>query len=76
MSEPRERRSVYTCLVGHAIPPDQLEILTELCVLDCGATVRQCREHGTPIALTSFPQNAEETHPAGDLDGSVDSANR
>ena len=76
MSEARERHTVYTCLVGHPISADQLEILTETCVLDRGATLRQCREHGTPIALTSFPQNAEETHPAGDLDGSVDSANR
>jgi hypothetical protein len=42
----------YRCVVGHEIPSDLLEELTEVASLDAGASVRLCREHGAPIAVT------------------------
>jgi hypothetical protein len=69
MMTPAGRTTTYTCLVGHPIAADQLETLTELRVLDQGATVRQCREHGAPIALTTVPNgpkpgSLQADHPA------------
>jgi hypothetical protein len=42
----------YACLVGHDIPVDELDQYTEVVILDGGARVRICREHGAPIAVS------------------------
>jgi hypothetical protein len=42
----------YRCAVGHEIPSERIEELTELASLDAGASVRLCREHGAPIVVT------------------------
>jgi len=49
------RIEAYSCSVGHAIPADRLEELTEVVELDTGAEVRICAEHGAPIVLTLSP---------------------
>ena len=49
----------YTCVVGHVIPAELLETATEVQVLDRGAEVRLCREHGTPIAVRRSPGTRE-----------------
>jgi hypothetical protein len=53
ISNPRE--VTYRCVVGHAVPASELDRLTAVTRLDGGAEVRLCREHGTPIAMTSRP---------------------
>ena len=47
-----ERHRLYTCTVGHAIDSARLNEDTEIVVLDAGARVRVCREHGAPVAET------------------------
>lgn len=42
----------YRCVVGHVIAAGQLDALTETVSLDGGASVRVCRDHGAPIAMT------------------------
>jgi len=42
----------YRCVVGHEIPFERIEELTQIASLDEGASVRLCREHGAPIAVT------------------------
>lgn len=42
----------YACVAGHPISPDHLDLDTEIVLMDAGATVRICREHGCPIAIT------------------------
>lgn len=46
--------TTYRCVVGHEIPPADLDRLTDLVMLDAGARVRICREHGAPIAETKL----------------------
>jgi hypothetical protein len=40
----------YYCVAGHVIGPKDLSAATEICLMDGGARVRICREHGTAIA--------------------------
>ena len=46
------RQTRYACVVGHEIPTDELQSLTEVWSLDTGAEVRVCREHGAPVAIS------------------------
>lgn len=55
MTAESERETTYHCVVGHEIPSAELETRTELWVLDGGAEVRVCAEHGAPVALTRQP---------------------
>lgn len=56
----------YRCVVGHEIPSERIEELTEVASLDAGASVRLCREHGAPIAVSILHRGL----PADDRDGS------
>jgi hypothetical protein len=48
-------RTDYRCVTGHPIPAGALDSLTEVVSLDGGAVVRQCCEHGAPIAILISP---------------------
>jgi hypothetical protein len=48
-------RTSYRCVTGHEIPVDDVVETTEVVTLDGGAVVRQCREHGAPIAIRVAP---------------------
>lgn len=50
-----ERDKRFRCVTGHEIDESDLEACTELEVLDGGAEVRLCREHGAPIAVQIAP---------------------
>jgi hypothetical protein len=48
-------RTEYVCVTGHAIPGDALDQRTEVVSLDQGAVLRQCKEHGAPVAMRVAP---------------------
>lgn len=56
-----ERERTYHCVVGHSIRPERLEDETAIWILDAGARVRVCLEHGTPIAVTVAPAEVART---------------
>jgi hypothetical protein len=56
----------YCCVVGHQIPADQLDEATEVRVLDRGAKVRLCIEHGAPIAMTREPGDEPASYDPGE----------
>jgi hypothetical protein len=49
----------YRCLAGHDITANELDQSTELQILDAGARVRLCREHGAPIAVEARDTRGE-----------------
>ena len=51
MADTNEARDRYWCVVGHEIRKDRLHVETEVQVLDQGAEICVCVEHGAPIAL-------------------------
>ncbi len=56
MEEQQAPRAIaYWCVAGHDIVASELENETETVMMDRGARVRICREHGAPIAWKESP---------------------
>jgi len=48
-------QTAYRCISGHEISSSKLDEESEMVVLDAGAKVRICREHGCPVAISRPP---------------------
>ena len=52
VDEASKKTETFWCVAGHEVSEERLDAETEVQVLDQGARVRVCLEHGAPIAVT------------------------